>query len=298
MEALNISPESSEPSKNGYNYFPILVFYVLVLYDFTRDTLNGLMMLLLNTQANYSFPLILKFFDYTNKELVAGILLVAGVIITFTAVVKPHSQSARVSSAIYFIVSKGFIFSATRYNHYYIPMMWALLCLSLYSPIDSKEGQLFFKKVYSLCLFSIASFYTFPGVWKFVFGLTQGTLTKSAFGANTIAFFFLTQGQESSLGPILIEYPNLTYLGFLGVIFFQISSIYAWYNQKYQRLWALGILAFHIISIFALNVNFFVAGMVTFIFFYLSPFIDRKNDWLAMLMHPLNLLKIRKSSPS
>lgn len=294
---LNIQENSSSQQRMMSHYLPVRVFYFLVLFDFIRDTLNSLSAILVSKQTNFIFPYSVSFFDFFDKKFIGVGLMLLGVIVTFHSITRPHSQWGRIAAFFYFVISKGFIFSATRFNHHYIPMTWALLCFTLYSPEVNEASFKFYRKVYSLCLFCIASFYFFPGLWKVAFGLVQGELTRSEFGANTIAFFFISQGQNSYLGPLFIEYQWVSYIGFLTIILLQLSSMYAWYNPNYQRLWALFILMFHLISILALNVNFFVAGTVTFIFFFLSPFVNRESDWLAKILIFLKMKSKSKLSP-
>lgn len=265
-------------------FFPVQIFYCLVLFDFIRDTLNALSAILVNPPDNFAYPYTLKFLGLAEKDILCVALILIGIAVNFFVLTKPHSQAGRIAAFGYFLLSKGFIFSATRFNHHYIPMTWALLCLCLYSSEINEQSRKLYRKVYSLLLFSIASFYFFPGLWKVLYGLMQKELWQQEFGANTIASFFLSQGQKGWLGPFLIEHEVLAYLGFLVIILLQLSAIYAWWNSNYQRLWAVFILAFHAISILVLNVNFFVAGAVTFLFFFLSPFVDTQNDWWARFL--------------
>ena len=283
MDILN-SSQTNYRNIDTSEFSTVRIFYFLVLFDFIRDSLNALNAILVNPADNFMFPYTLQFLGLFEKNALGVALIVSGIFINFLLLVKPHSQSARISSLIFFVISKGFIFSATRFNHHYIPMVWALLCLSLYSTETSEKGRALYKKVYSLLLFCLASFYFFPGLWKLIYGVTQKEIWNQQFGANTIASFFLSQGQNAYLGQFMIEHELLSYFGFLFIILFQLSSIYAWWNPKYQRLWAIFVLVFHTISVLVLNVNFFVAAAVTFLFFFMSPFLDRDNDWLARLL--------------
>lgn len=283
MERSTLKKSLLDSKSENSQFLAIQLLYLLVAFDFFREVLPSMAYIFYHPEIEFIFPNVLQFLKYMDSRWVSGFLILTSFPVYLLPIVKYQSQTVRILVFLHFLVARGMMFSYIRFAHLYFPILWAMMCLCVCPHFTSSLGQKYFRKTYFACLFSLALFYFYPGIWKVILGFQKGSWFDLDSGANTIAYYLLTHGKLSYLADFFIFNPAFAYFGMLGVVAFQIFSMFAAFYSPSQRLWAVMALFFHVTTIFVVSVNFFMIGVVVFIFFYFSPLVDRENDWLSRL---------------
>ena len=294
MEKLFLKQNLQNSKSKNSPYLAIQLLYTLVAFDFFREVMPSMAYIFYHPNIEFIFPNILSFLSFFDARWITTILMISSFPVYILAAVKYQSQFYRILVFIHFLVARGLMFSYVRYSHLYFPIFWVMMCLCVCPHFSSPVGKKYFQKTYYACLFSLALFYFYPGVWKIILGWQKGLLSHIDSGSSTIAYYLLTHGKLSFLGDFFIFNSEIAYFSFAVVVAFQLSALFAVFYPPYQRLWAVFSLIFHVTTIFIVSVNFFMIGVVVFIFFYFSPLANSRNDWLYRLTFRLLPARFKK----
>jgi hypothetical protein len=265
--------------------WPVFLIYFYVFAESCQTNLNQLNRILLMGESTIIFPQTLSFLGWFPTTPVAAFLMVCAMVVPLATLLNVNSRWLRVLNFLSFFLVKGFIFSAGRFSHQYWPLLWTLFFFSLPETWNSELDQRWIRRSYLAALLSVVLFYTYAGIWKVFSGMLDGSIFRSDFAANTFSYYLLSHGKKSWLGDFFISHELFSYISFLAVILFQISSPLIFFKKNYFRIWPFLILAFHFASLLLLQINFFAAGLVAFTLTF----------WVPQNIVPVSMRKVEES---
>ena len=126
------------------------------------------------------------------------------------------------------------------------------------------------------------------------FGKVYGTLTQfyhgqmTAFSPDAFAYhiaFWLPRIQtETVLGPFLIAHPWVGWPLFVGNIYLQFFAITAAFRPSLQKLWAVGLIFFHIGTFVTMYISFMPPILLLLLLFFNSPFREKHTTWKSIVL--------------
>lgn len=153
------------------------LFYFLVFIDFLLST-TYLHVMLSQSLREGVYPKTLFFFNWLSTHWTILGLLFFGFTFSLGAFLLPTAFFMRAGQALIFLLSKGFMFSHTRFSHHYWPMLLALVLLSLCPGLKSKKDWRECLKSFRHIQIALAMYYVLPGLWKIVSAAVNGHLFR------------------------------------------------------------------------------------------------------------------------
>lgn len=246
------------------------LFYFLVFLDFLHSA-TFLNVMLSQSLSEGVYPKTLLFFNWLPTHWTILGLIVFGFTFSLGSFLVPTALFMRAGQALIFLLSKGFIFSHTRFSHHYWPMLLALVLLSFCPSLKSKKNWLECLKSPRHIQVALAMYYVLPGLWKIVSAAVNGHLFRADWGPNMFAFYLITHGKRNIFAEMATAQGLLCTIGLWGAIVFQVMTVLIIWKKNWQRAWSIMVLGFHALGLLVLSVNFFLAGIVFFLFFYFDP---------------------------
>ena len=271
------------PQENWiYESFTLLrLFYLLVLFDFFTSSVNILYSLWLRPVGYVGYPKSLIFFSWLPLDLNISTLLALGAIFTTATFLRPTNFYLRLGNMLTFLLCKGFIFSHTRFAHHYWPMLLALVLLSFCPPLDSKKSWQECSHTFKHLQIALALYYFLPSMWKIVLAVKGGVILNANFGPEVVAGYLLTHGKQSLLALKAIDGGIWSTLLLWGGVSMQFLTGWVVFRPRWHKFWGVLILVFHAVSLLVFSINFFLAGLVFFLFFYFAPQPQDENTTVA-----------------
>ncbi len=173
--------------------------------------------------------------------------------------------------------------------------VWTALFFTLLPDVWGKtEIEPSIKEKFLIIFWGIQAFvllmYTMSGIWKFFAAVEQllvGEESIFSFYAPAlhIATQFLKQaGSETSLfGPFIIDYPFFAWLPLIAVLYLQLFCFWVAFKPDLHRLWAFGLVAFHVGVYLTLYVQLFQHLFIILLLLADSPFRGRVVTWRQTL---------------
>lgn len=130
--------------------------------------------------------------------------------------------------------------------------------------------------------------YTMSGLGKLGCAIYQvgagqpSAFSPGALGAH-VAQRLVQTHSHSLLGSFIINHPFLTWPLLPFPIYLELFAFWIAFRPALQRWWALGLILFHVGTIFTLTITFPVACLLLALFFFQSPFQPAATSWRGLL---------------
>lgn len=174
-------------------------------------------------------------------------------------------------------------------------LLWASIVF-LFLPYKHKPYHLWKRKERHLFInvlwasqFIIGTFYFFSGMWKLV-GLSECILSPSVqcelspyILSNLAAKDWLIRGSFSPLQQLLIVSPTLSLVGYTGMLWMHLSSLYMVFRTDIHDIFGLILVFFHFGTYLFFGIDFSFSVGVIGILFILSPFAQRNHSLRSRL---------------
>lgn len=126
--------------------------------------------------------------------------------------------------------------------------------------------------------------YSMSGTWKLTTGLMQtmrGEISNfHPYGlALQVANWLPIRQAKPLLAPFLIQNPWVGWPMLLGTIYLEVFSLWAAIRPSIQRLWAFGLILFHVGTYLFMDIDFFPSTMLLILFYFDSPFCKPRTTW-------------------
>jgi hypothetical protein len=259
---------------HGSSKFQLSVFciYLIVLLDTFTASITPLNNFLLYPDVTFDLPYALNFINGTNIQIIALSLLLMNLIVPLMCFLNSDKQYLRIFNAAVFIISKGIIFSSSRFSHQYWPLIWILVFFAFPKSWHTKGQDEELKNLaYKGAVLGIVLFYFFPGFYKILEGVYSTEIFNLDYGSNQVASFLLLSSKKSFSGKFLVELPLISYLGMLFFVFIQVGAPLVFFSRRFFKLFPYLILFFHSINVFSMQINFLFSALVTIIIFQFAP---------------------------
>jgi len=249
------------------------IYLIFLVYSLKSFTLNQAWFVFQYAPPTPNFPFIVSFFKFLPQDILAFIMIFLSLIIPTISLIFFRSRWARILGALFFLISEAYLASYFRPGVQNRPLLFAILFLALPPKLNEKlnTSDSWSLLTYGGMLLSICLYYFYAGAWKLFNGFVTARIYERDYGSSTLATYLLTHGKESFIGEYFINHPQLCYIGVISIALFQISSLLIFFNRMYFKVWPFLILFFHLISMIVLQVNFFYAGIVSFLVCLLAP---------------------------
>ncbi|MCB0121716.1 MAG: hypothetical protein KDE58_05695, partial [Caldilineaceae bacterium] len=207
----------------------------------------------------------------------------------------------RLNAALAVLFLHALINSFGKINHSWHP--WVLVTCAFvflptgpwrtYPPEDERRDH-FYAVIWGAQLL-VMVIYTLSGLWK-IYGIIaqwqEGTMT--ALHPNAFAYQVANRTlQTNTVGPLsrlVIQVPWLGWLPYLAVIYLETFAVVTVWRPRLQRLWAAGLIGFHIGSWLTMTITFNAQILVLGLLFWFSPFVPQENS-LRQVLRELPIVK-------
>jgi hypothetical protein len=227
---------------------------------------------------------------------VAGTVVYAAALLSAAAcALAPAWTAARVAFALAMLQFGGLANSFGKINH-----EWHLLCIGAFLLCFLPSGNSAWVRrstgrvqAYLLAVWSVlGSFflaYSISGVLKVTVGLVQAaSLKPNAFSPSALAYHvakrLLQTGDSTPLAQVLLRHPALGWPGNLLTLYLETFALVAAFRPRLHRLWALGLILFHIGSGLVLGIGFYHHILLLGVIGLASPFTPSRLDLHAVLL--------------
>jgi len=149
-------------------------------------------------------------------------------------------------------------------------------------PSRMKRQQ--FLTIFWACQALVLLLYSMSGVGKLAGAIYQLSAGQtSAFAPGALAAItanrLVETNSQSLLGPWLIEHPLMGWPMLWGDIYLQLFSFWIVFRPSLHKVWALGLILFHITSYLLLTINFTQNALLLALLFFNSPFAREPENW-------------------
>ena len=232
---------------------------------------------------------------FTGPALAGSIVYAAAVLSAAACALVPAWTAARVAFALAMLQFGGLANSFGKINH-----EWHVLCVAAFllcflpagnsASLRRSTGRM---QAYLLAVWSLlgAFFlaYTISGVLKVVVGLVQAaSLKPNAFSPSALAYHvakrLLQTGDTTPVAQILLRHPALGWPGNLLTLYLETFALVAAFRPRLHRLWAMGLILFHLGSGLVLGIGFYHHVLLLGVLGLASPFAPSTFDARAVLL--------------
>jgi hypothetical protein len=223
----------------------------------------------------------------------AGLSLILAVFLfgSFLAALVPHSRTARLLAFAGLLEEMAFRFSFGKIDHFYHAWIWAAFVL-VFLPALPGAGErgpsLGLRQRYLATFVGAAAlpmlFYSLSGFWKASLAPVQWWRGEvHSFAPDALAYHVAQKlGMGPAPDPIPVFFVDHPYAGwplFVGHIYLEIFALVAAFRPALYRLWAGGLIAFHVGSGLILGVHFPESVLFLGLFYLASPFQPARLGW-------------------
>lgn len=205
----------------------------------------------------------LSYFDFAQAVIIIPGLFLLGM--TLASFFFSH-RIARIFAFLTLFQYHAFVSSFGAPDHTIFVWIYPLLFLIFLPDLWKKEKPTFLEKKKFLVGFLgvqiyIGVIYSLAGLGKVVRGLEQllagqaNFLSPDAFALH-IANWLPNLGSESLLGPFIIWHPLVGWPLFLGMLYFQVFTLFAIFRPALHWLWGIFLILFYIFNFLTMDIVF------------------------------------------
>jgi hypothetical protein len=220
----------------------------------------------------------LSAFPFDTAILVATSVFLAGMFVASISYARWWARAIAFLSLFFF---HGFMSSFGAPEHNLLVWVYPLLFLIFMpdvwhrdtTPLERKKVLITFlgAQIYIGVIYSMAGL---SKLWRGIEQLIAGqanVFSPDAFALH-IADWLPTIGSPSLLGPTIVEHPLLGWPLFLGMLYFQLFTIYAVFRPKLHLLWGAFLLLFYIFNFLTMNIIYIDSFFLIAALMLYSPF--------------------------
>lgn len=164
--------------------------------------------------------------------------------------------------------------SSVQVDHHWYLWLYATFLLCFLPNTSDKKKFLFTFFCLQVVIFGI---YSMVGLGRIRGTIADiGTGGVSAFAPEALALhiaYWLSQNNTTSLlGPFIIDHPWIGWPFFAGSMYLLLFSIWAVFKPSLHRIWALGLIIYHISIYLTMNMLFISPSLLLIFLFFDSPF--------------------------
>lgn len=223
-------------------------------------------------------------FSFDHAILIATALFLVGAFLASFFYTRRWARAAAFCGLFFY---HGFMSSFGAPEHNLLVWVYPLLFLIFLPDVWNRATDILERKKALITFLGaqlyIGLIYSMAGVSKLWRGFEQlfagqaNVFSPDAFALH-IAEWLPTVGQKSLLGPSIVEHPLVGWPLFLGMLYFQVFTLYAVFRPKLHLFWGAFLLLFYIFNFLTMNIMyidsfFLIAALLVF-----SPF-ERDAPW-------------------
>lgn len=226
---------------------------------------------------------------YTGYSGAATIIFVAFVFSALIGAYLYRVRTARIIALVGMLQYHAFLSSLGGPNHQYDLWVWAAL-LFVFLPdawgVHNQTPET--RKKFLLVFWGAQAFvlltYSMSGIGK-VYGALVQLLHGEAHGfsidaaALHISSLLYAMQETTVLGPLIVQFPILGWLPFVGVIYLELCSFFIAFRPGLHRTWAFALILFHIGTYLTMRAIFAAPTILLLILFFTSPFAKPNVSW-------------------
>jgi len=217
-------------------------------------------------------------FPFDQAILIATSLFLIG---TFLASLFFVHRGARIVAFCGLFFYHGFMSSFGAPEHNLLVWIYPLLFLIFLPDVWNRATDVLDRKKVLIAFLGaqiyIGVIYSMAGVSKLWRGFEQlldgqaNVFSPDAFALH-IADWLPTVGHPSLIGPFIVEHPLLGWPLFIGMLYFQLFTIYAIFRPKLHFLWGVFLLLFYIFNFLTMNIIYIDSFFLIAALLVYSPF--------------------------
>lgn len=245
------------------------------------------------TRANFSPLWPIAWAGYTTFPAAVNIVRVTFLIGTFAGAFFYRHRLGRIAAFLGIVQFHTLESSFGQPNHQWYPWLYIAL-LFLFLPDawggrgqtreDRKKFLIIFWGAQALFLLT----YSMAGLGKFWGALQQFAASQpNAFSPNAfalqIADWSTLMQSRPLLAPFFVAHPLAGWPLYLGALYLQLFAVAAAFRPAIAKLWALGLILFHIGTYLTMDIYFLPPILLLLLLFFDSPFRDPRTAWRNVL---------------
>lgn len=286
LDSFSQSERALSKSKDIVKYFYFLLIFLSLTQTnlFTSSVFNE--MVLSGSSFNPTWPVFwIDFFSLPFAASAIRIFFITSAILgafyyqhrwarilVFVGLLEFHAFESSFISFVphwYFWVYTSFVFI-------FLPNIWR-------EKINFEKIKNFLAVFWSAQVFILFS-YTLSGFGKLFTGLLQflngeGSIFMVESASYQISNWLLRNETTSLWGEFLIQHSFLSYIILLLSIYLQTFSIWIAFRPRLHKLWAIGLIIFHVGTFFVFNIIWLPAMIILPLLFFDSPFLPKHFSW-------------------
>ncbi len=197
----------------------------------------------------------------------------------------PLNLMARLAVFLGILEYHAFISSFEQPNHQMYPWLYTAFIL-LFLPRNSQTvggKRMFLLVVWAAQAFFLLT-YSMGGVSKLYWAVVQtfrgdiSAFHPMAF-AYQIAGWMIQAGEAGILGGFILKHPWVGWFPYLLMIYLQTFALLAAFRPRLHRLWAWGLVCFHIGTQVTMGIYFYESILLLLVLFFDTPFAPRGLSW-------------------
>jgi hypothetical protein len=208
---------------------------------------------------------------------------------TLLAAVFPGSRAARVLAFVGLLEEMAFRFSSGKIDHFYHSWMWAAFVLNFLPAVPREHEPSLGRRQRYLTTFVGAAalpmlFYSLAGFWKIGLAPLQWWRGEvHSFAPEALAYHVAAKlgagPAPNAMAAFFVDHPSAGWPLFVGHMYLELFALVAAFRPALHRLWAVGLIAFHVGSGLILDVHFPEAVLFLGLFYLGSPFRPERLGW-------------------
>ncbi|MCH7883370.1 hypothetical protein IIA95_03065 [Patescibacteria group bacterium] len=227
--------------------------------------------------------------NYVDLQIVLTIVLVFFAFASLVAAFFYYRRAGRVIAFLGIFQYHALLSSFGSPHHQMDLWLWvAFLLIFLPNIWNEKNKSLEEQKKFSLVFWSAQAFvlltYSMSGIGKILGAITQyfnGEVHIFALNAAALHVTSQLNAMQSTtlLGPLITKYPLFGWFPLVAIIYLQFFAFLIAFRPSLHRIWALGLVFFHVGTFLAMDAEFFHAIPLLLILFFNSPFGRLNPSW-------------------
>lgn len=218
---------------------------------------------------------------FTTAHVLVYVLLFTGAL---TAAHFFRYRSARIAALLGTLMYVAFENSFNSTNPPFYSLLYVLFWFVFLPRIGAGEldtpssSRKKFLLVFWITQFMVFSTYTMSGIGK-LYDAGRDILTArgiTVFSPEALAYYIADWiprfDQVSVLGPLIVRHPMLGWVPMLITLYLLLFSVWAAFKPNIHRLWAFGLLMFHVMVYLTMALAFTESVLVLLLLLYASPF--------------------------
>lgn len=260
----------------------VLFYYIASVYVSSEILLD--IGKLVKTTSVWDFLWPLYWVDPQNASIQLGVIGTLCFVSSLLAAVFHKIQAIRFIFCAFFLLASTVINSWAGINHEYHAWFWVSFFFIFLpdQPLQrpkhpSRAYMMTYTTAFSLAPVMLFLFYSMSGSWKIAIGVRavirgeDGAFSPQGLAYN-LADRIVATGTDPLLASFFIENYVLSWLGYLAVMYIQITAIAVAFRPRLHRLWGIFIILFHLGTFLLMEIMFIHHVLLLTMFFVFSPF--------------------------